>query len=208
MALEKTLTNAGRRQPCESGNASAGVQSATDDLPRLRAPQYSLRTLFWFVSAASALFAVMSVVGALWSSAIVWLLVLVAVHVAANAWGSRVGRRGARLTLPDDGPPIARAAPHAFAPSTRLRRNVALAGTTLATTCLGAGLGAGTGAMLLWATPPGPAGWAGFVVGTLSAAVVGGFLGFLTSSFLDVALGALGEASREHNRPASRLDPD
>jgi hypothetical protein len=164
-------------------------------LPRLSAPQFSLRTLLLLMAAASVLFAVMAAVGARWSAVLVWFLVLISLHVVGNFWGSKVGRKGARLSHPGDPPPLTPARP-AYAPSTRLRRHAGLATTTLGVTGSGSVIGGLVGGGLLWSAPPGATGLLGFTVGTGSAAVVGGFLGFLASSFLDVTLRAFSEASR------------
>jgi hypothetical protein len=49
----------------------------------------------------------------------------------------------------------------------------------------------------------------GYFIGVLSAAAIGAFLGFLGSSFLDVALKAWAEAAAEPARPTplAPIDP-
>jgi MFS family permease len=169
----------------------------------IEAPRFSLRTLLLVVTLLSILFAVMSALDQIYSVILVWALLLVAAHVAANAWGTRQ-RRLDEAAGPADG-----AAAHlvqrtgaatihaALAPATRLGERMRIDRYMIAVTCLGACAGGIAGGMILerqyWQT----ASLAAIVFGACSSAVLGGFFGFLVSSFLRVALKALHEATRE-----------
>jgi hypothetical protein len=64
----------------------------------------------------------------------------------------------------------------------------------LLATTIGAILGGTLGSVALVLLSLDQAGYTGVIVGTISAAAVGGFLGFLTSSFAEIALRAWREA--------------
>jgi len=119
------------------------------------------------------------------------------VHTLANAWGGRSGRRRIDAAT-DDERPAAPADPQAScSPSTRLRERIAPGRTMRMATVLGGGAGAALGAFLLWGPQADWVATIGTGVGIASAGGVGAFLGFLTSSFLDAAVGALREAGRD-----------
>ena len=165
-------------------------------------PQFGLRSLLLMMSALSVLFALMTTVVGRWAIVLAWFVVLAAAHVWANAWGTRT-RRNLPPTFDKgdeaDRRPRRGAPPDAaFAPVTRLGRHSSIGRVMLFTTSAGAVVGAGVGSWLLWEGHPGPVGWVGLIVGGVSSSAVGGLLGFLTSSFLNVALLAIGEASRDH----------
>ena len=153
------------------------------------------------VAACGGLFAIMDVVGALWSAVLAWFMILVAVHVAANVWGSRFHnnrQKRANTDLPSAGEQRTHSceAPLTFAPSTRLRHGATLGRKMLVASAAGALAGGALGSYLLWLANWERLGYAGLAVGGLSAAVIGGFLGFLTSSFVEVAGQAWDEATR------------
>src|SRR5688572_153578 len=56
-------------------------------------PQFGLRSLLLAMSFLSVLFALMTTVVGRWAMILVWLVVLVAAHVWANAWGTRTRRK-------------------------------------------------------------------------------------------------------------------
>lgn len=168
--------------------------------PLPRWPQFSLRTLLFAVAVCGILSLVMGKLGPVWSVVLAWFLFLGAVHVCGNFWGGQLRHHSQRLD-PDDGPPVYAALrdgprPQA-APSTRLRATAQLGQIRIIASTAGAML-AGTGAtlglsLLAWDE----AGYSGVAVGGCSAAILGGLVGFLASSFLAVFLGAWGQATRD-----------
>lgn len=166
----------------------------------IEAPRFSLRTMLVVVALLSMLFALMSVLETVYSVILIWSLLLVAAHVAANAWGTRQRRLNEATGLATD-PAPQRAGTEiihaALAPATRLRERMGIDRYMIAVTCLGAAAGGIAGGMILerqyWQT----AGLAAILFGAGSSAVLGGFFGFLVSSFLRVTLKALHEATQE-----------
>ena len=160
-------------------------------------PQFSLRGMLLAVTALSVALAGMAAVGWRWSPVVAWFLLLVAVHTLANAWGGRSGRRRIDAEA-DDERPAAPADPHAAcSPSTRLRERIAPGPTMRVATVVGGGAGAALGAFLLWGPQADWVATVGTGVGIASAGVVGAFVGFLASSFLEAAVRALREAGRD-----------
>jgi hypothetical protein len=174
--------------------------------------QFGLRAMFIGVAVVSVVFAVMGAVGPAGSAFLAWFLLLLTAHVMGNAWGSKKTHQ----RVEDDGDLCgALAQLQGTAGSdrmssdlahrlnagrgTRLRESKHLGWPMIASAAGGVIIGGALGATLL-SLSLGPAGLTGVIVGSLSSAVVGGFLGFLTSSFLGVALNAWQEAAGE---PAS-----
>ncbi|MBX3412897.1 MAG: hypothetical protein KF708_09430 [Pirellulales bacterium] len=169
----------------------------------IEAPRFTLRSMLLVVALLSGLFALFSVLGTTYSVILIWSMLLIAAHVAANAWGTRQRRLNAPAGSRDgeseiDPPSVGLATIQAaLAPATRLRERMGIDRYMIAVTCLGAFAGGIAGGMILerqyWQT----AGFEAILFGALSSAVLGGFLGFLVSSFLRVALKALHEAANE-----------
>ena len=161
--------------------------------------QFGLRTLLLWVAAVGVLFAVLRMVGAIWQAVIVWFLVLVAVHVAANLRGSRVGPRRRNANTDAGGPAREPTAPSiispCFAETTRLGGTARLGRAPVAMTLVGLLAGGSTGTALFAWFAWERSGYAGVFVAGVSSAVVGAFLGFLSSSFLQTAFQALREAA-------------
>jgi hypothetical protein len=161
--------------------------------------QFGLRALLLAMACLSVLFSVMSLVGPMWSTILVWFLVLVAAHVVGNSWGSR--RWPADRTLPAEADELAGAQSLRFAsgscpnvPATQLCEATKLGWMMPLAAGSGAVLGGAIGVgFLLWLGFE-QVGYAGITVGGCSAAVVGGLAGFLASSFVSVARGAWQEA--------------
>lgn len=155
--------------------------------------QFRLRTLLGLVALAGGLCAVFVNIGPLWSILILWIGVLIAAHVAGNACGStRTGASPMRLR-----PPLETARVRLNLRVTRLRERHGPGPLMLVGVGLGALAGGLVGTVVLWAVywesfGPGPV-----VFGGASSAVVGGFLGFLSASFVEVAGRAWQEASGE-----------
>ncbi len=179
------------------------VPTPEDSKAAPRPFQFGLRALFFATACFSALFAVMSFIGAVWSAILVWFLLLVLLHVAANAWGSHRWRRDGQdaFEAMEEVPPW-RSGPPAEAPATRLRESTRLGWTMFVVTISGAVLGGALGAGSLACLGSAKVGYVAIVVGGISSAILGGFFGFLTSSFVEVA----GQAWREavSGRPAQQ----
>lgn len=166
--------------------------------PRPR-PQFGLRALFYLTAGVGLALTAGVTLGPLWSAVTAWVGLLIFVHVAANAWGTRTAARRLRglAELQDDQrpplPPAGAVAP--CAPGTRLAGDIGL-GRWLGPSTLLAGLFgmlAGVGYLLLVA--PSLPHWPGIVVGLLAMGVMGGLFGFLVASFAHVLLIAVREAA-------------
>ena len=159
--------------------------------------QFGLRGLFVAMACLSALFATMGVVGPMWSTILVWFLVLALAHATANRWGSQgwnLGDAAPPAELNDGATLRAAPTPPDDVPATQLGEAAKL-GWTMSIAAGGAALlGGAVGTAFLVCLGIDRIGYAGIAVGGASAAVVGGFLGFLASSFVSVARGAWQEA--------------
>ena len=159
--------------------------------------QFGLRTALLAVGACGVLFAVMSHVGLVWSTVLAWSGLLVAAHMVANAWGTRAKSRRRQRHPADDELPEETwtQQPIEFAPTTQLGDNRRLGMAMFILTGVGALVGLALGTLTLLTIYWDELSYLGILVGGLSAAVIGGFLGFLTSTFLGVSLRAWNEAS-------------
>jgi hypothetical protein len=174
---------------------SDSVEPATFEQPQPRWPQFGMRSLFVFVTLCCVLFALAGVLGRLWALALAWMMLITAVHVAGNVWGTRLRKRRPPRDARDEEWPQRGDPPFVTCPpATRLRERAALGWIGVATgaVCAMAGGVLGTSALLFvgW----GEMGYPSLVVGAVSGMVIGGFAGFLASSFLEVALRAWTEA--------------
>ena len=164
--------------------------------------------MFVSVAMLSALFAVMGAVGMVWSVILVWFLLLVVAHVTANAWGTRSGRRVAHVrsdeVAGDKPAPADSPRPLTFAGAARLHETRRPGWPMLVVTVIGAMAGGALASTALLLLSLERAGYAGVVVGAVSASAVGGFLGFLASSFLEVAGHAWQEAAHGAAPPRRR----
>ena len=157
-------------------------------------PRFTLRTMLLAVTALGCLFGVMTALGSLWSIAILFFGCLVAGHVIGNSVGTRL-RDGAprheRFTPAPFGERVG-AAYSSTAQGSGLSRRGRLSRITLVMTFGGAVAGAflGTGLAAIYPEAGAPA----VALGVVSSAVLGGFVGFLASSFLSVTLKAWREA--------------
>jgi hypothetical protein len=146
-------------------------------------------TYGWLALALGGACAAISWLGLAGWLGVVVLAASVAMHVAGNAIGTglrdaadrrleRVPRRS-----PDDLP---RPAP------THLERHTSLGRLVPVSACIGGlcGGAAGATALTIWATASLP----GAILGGLSSAVIGGLLGFLAASFIEILRTTLREA--------------
>lgn len=160
--------------------------------------QFSLRTLMLWMALACGLFAILSRVGPLWSAAIIWFLILVAGHVLGAVWGSHAKRMKTSPEIcENDSLALPSVLPVRFARATRLREKSPLGWIMPTVTGVAALLGATAGGFVLIALHVGKINFAGLAMGIVSAAILGGFFGFLTSSFVEVSARAFREAARE-----------
>jgi len=174
----------------------------TTDRPDASVLQFGTRTLLVGTALCALLVLVLQHVNALLGMTILWFLVLVAAHVAANARGAHKSRQTSRSERPEmtdaDSSWSPRPADVALvcAPATRLRDHRRFGRMLLIVTAATACVGwlAGTAALVL-ATR---ADAGGIVLGGISAAVLGGFLGFVSASFAMVATRSFREAVHEH----------
>ncbi len=167
---------------------------ATDNAPL----QFGMRTLLLVPVICAAVMMVWQHGGPMWGATVVWFLVLLAAHVAANAHGTRQ-TRAATAALADESPDEAHrrsltaAAEIRFAPDTRLRHRLGPGRVLSLVTAAGAivGLLVGTTALAFFTL----ADEGGLLLGAISSAVLGGFLGYATGSFTIVASRAFREAA-------------
>ncbi|HVX15054.1 MAG TPA: hypothetical protein VHC22_27935 [Pirellulales bacterium] len=174
--------------------AAPGAEEAVSAVP---APfQFRLRTMLAWMAALSALFAFMQFIGAVWSAILVSFLLLGLAHVTANYWGTRVAPLANRRVAEEREPEqmAVRGQDVALTGAVRLSESLGPGWPMLAVTAAGAVIGGTLGSVALVLLSFDRAGYAGVVVGAISAAAVGGFLGFLTSSFLEIGLRAWKEA--------------
>ncbi len=155
----------------------------------------------WIVVAAGVLLAAMTAAGPIGGFALLLLALGILAHVVGNSIGSRLReigdeplpgakdkhRRPRRLVMDDE-----------YAPASSLSRRTTISLTMIIFTITGAVLlGAGGGTMLIWLT------WGQLniptaIVAVVSPTVLGGLLGFATSSLTQIAGGAWWEANRRH----------
>lgn len=199
------------RDAVVASEASPSRESDGSQLPANKPWQFSLRQLLGWLAGLSALFAVLAAVGGALAAIIVWILVLIAVHVAANAWGTRTWQPG---TTRDE--PAAHCPPRRYdaahlahaAPQSRISGEICVNWTMIGCTACGAlaGLAVGGYVLLMAYGHTGKYGAIGF--GATAATVLGAFLGFLSSSFLDVTLRTLWEATRHaKSQPSTAIRP-
>jgi hypothetical protein len=166
-----------------SGIVPVVMQAATSTVERsAKWPQFRLRSLMLAVTGFCVLFALMREVGPLASTGLCFFLLLIVLHVAGNALGTSLCDDASRdaAEQPRETPIAAVAAQVENSPS-RLRERTSLGRTVVFLTAFGAALG-GSLSSLAYAY------WTdvqtgGLIVGSLSAAIVGGLFGFMTSSF-------------------------
>lgn len=167
--------------------------------PAARRPQFRLRTLMLVVTGCCLMLGLMKEIGPVPSVVVCLFLLLVVLHVAGNALGTSL-RKEADRKRDEDGPPPslpqALAAPAKSA--SRLRERTSPGLIVVALTAIGALLGGSLGSLAYayWTDVD----TAGLAVGSISAAVLGGFFGFLSSSFLKMVFRAWRQALEEMPR--------
>jgi tetrahydromethanopterin S-methyltransferase subunit C len=171
--------------------------------PRERPPQFTLRALFGLVAVAAVICFLATTMSALWAAIIGWFLLLVIGHVLGNWLGRTISRTPTTPEQSAERP--SSADPLVFAPRSQLWHHVILGRATFVSAALSAVVGCVLGVLFVLDRPEPPS-WTGLLVGATSAAVIGGLLGFLVSSFLSVSLCALHEAcgGRRSTPPKNR----
>lgn len=161
---------------------------------RLKPPTFRLKTLFWVVTFACLLMAIMVQVSVMLAAFILGLVMLVGAHVLGGALGTRLrdGEDANEVQRRAGGPAaIARRAPPA---PTMLQEKRPVGRLTPLAGVAGAIIGGACGGTLVawycWEriTPP------AILVGTFASAVIGALAGFLVASFVTVALRAKNES--------------
>jgi hypothetical protein len=178
-----------------SAHASESQQAAAPRPASRRFAQFSLRALLLWVGLIGVALSVMSWAGPMWSVLIGWVLILVAAHVTANAWGTRAAAQPPDEDQRQERPSWGAPPSVSCVATTPLRRSFEGGRTRWITALVAAVAGGVLGVCYLqWAmsTPR----WYGLLVGGLATAVIGGLLGFLCSSFLQVVGVAMEDAGR------------
>ncbi len=176
---------------------------AQDRRPGLPPPQLRLSTFLWVVAVLCGLFAVQGIAGPYVAFALTLLVLAVFAHVAGNAVGTRLrdGHRSPASQSRTPSPPAHHPLDEEdFAPTTQLGQRRSLGWVVIIVTGLGVALGglAGGIALTIW-------NWErisipGVVFAFLFTAVLGGFAGFMASSFVRVFVGAHFQALRHSKR--------
>jgi len=157
-------------------------------------PRFTLRTLLLAMTLLGCLFGLMTALGGQWSLVILLFSGLVLAHVLGNSLGTKLRDRAARRVDASAHDPRRPAAPQPpLLPPGRLTQRVRFSRVTPATALAGGVAGAFLGGMVSAGTYP-EAGAGAVALGVVSAAVLGAFAGFLTSSFLSVLRQAWREA--------------
>jgi hypothetical protein len=172
----------------------------------LEPPRFSLRALLLAMTALGCLFGLMSAVGGTWSLVLVFFLSLILAHILGNSVGTKLRDRASRRVAPAEGRHAAGTkslCELAIAGPARLTERARLSRITLVATVGGALLGGALGGTRFSEMYPDST-MAAVALGTISSAVLGAFAGFTASSFLSVALQALGEALADCDPAASR----
>jgi hypothetical protein len=172
----------------------------------LEPPRFSLRALLLAMTALGCLFGLMAAVGGTWSLVLVFFLSLILAHVLGNSVGTKLRDRASRRVSPIESKPAAGPSSLrelAIAGPARLTERARLSRITLIATVGGALLGGAVGGTRFSEMYP-DSPLAAVALGMISSAVLGAFAGFAASSFLSVALPALGEALTDCDPAASR----
>lgn len=187
--------------------------------PRLRPPQFGLRTMLSLVALVAILLAARHVIGPIGAFVMLLAVLAVSAHVAGGALGTQLRSIGDTEIGPDGLPARrrsaqSRVAPSNFAPATNLRESRSLGRPLIVFTLLGAMVGAVVGSWLLWLANGDRSTISSVVLGATSFGVLGGLWGFWVSSLLQVVWSAWSQADQEsptearlpHSVSASRYE--
>jgi hypothetical protein len=164
----------------------------TGELPPARWPQFHLRTLMLAVTGCCVLLGLTKEIGPLASVGLCFFLALVGLHVAGNAIGTSLRQEVNRELAAERPQPVAPARERVATSPSRLRERTPLGWMVLLLTGVGAALGGSLGSLAYayWTD----VNTAGLIVGSISAAILGGFFGFLASSFSKIIFRAWRQA--------------
>jgi len=181
---------------------------------------FGLRQLFWFVAVVSVLLAGMSARGGMTALALLLAALIVALHVASTMIGGRLRAQADERIARETGQVFSEHIHRSAAEGVEGHPHVELAprspwhgrGVTplpwlrpiIVAGVLIGGLG---GAFFLTLTIGHRTSPAGIAVGAISLAVLGGWLGFLGSSFYGIARHGLREALAEQQKDEARHKP-
>lgn len=164
--------------------------------PRLRPPQFGLRTLLLLVTLCAVIFAAGQWLPPVWVGALILLALSIFAHVAGNAIGTRLREIGNRKdNRAFDMQPQAIREPR-FAPATRLGQRQGLGWPILIATFVGILLGGTGGGLWTLLTARQQVPIAAVGLGVVAFAALGGILAFATVGFTQVLLGAVWQAMR------------
>jgi hypothetical protein len=168
--------------------------------PRLRPPQFGLRTLLLLVTVCAVIFAASQWLPPLWVAALVLLALSIFAHVAGNAIGTRLREIGSRKDNRAYGlQPEARGEPR-FAPVTRLGQRQGLGWPIVVATFTGIIAGGVGGGLWTLLTARQQVPIAAVGLGVIAFAALGGILAFATVGFTQVLLGAIWQAMRQSSK--------
>jgi hypothetical protein len=161
--------------------------------------QFRLKTLLVATAVLCVVFALAGRLSGVGLAAMIWLLSLVAAHMAATVVGTRGSAHApTRSNVGTDRPapiePFDRL--RDCAPTTRLGGNARLGATPWIGTVVGAVIGCGVGTTLVYLHTGGRLGWSGLMLAAGSSSGIGAFLSFLAGSCAKVWSRAIREASR------------
>lgn len=180
--------------------------------------QFRLKTLLILMALAAGLFAALQRVSAPLGAVLIWSVLLIAAHVAANALGTHSAaraptfarRRVANTAIEtDDADGESRLEQQvleldpqtAIVPTTRLGGNAAHGSAIQHVIACGAAAGSIVGTTLIWRHNRDGLDWSSFVLAACSSAVIGAFLTFLSATCFHVASRAWREAARHASPP-------
>ena len=176
--------------------ASKMASSRKEPTVGLRPPQFHLRTLLLAMTGLAMLVAV----ARFWSLpvvvGVVFLLVSIGLHVAANALGMQLRRNRGRSARCDAIPAVPKNIRTSL-PNSHLGRHHPLGTPIRVLTIGGIVVGAVGGCLGTWATHTARLGWENYLVAAIAFGVLGGMALFVTTSFLQVTFRAFRQAAGE-----------
>jgi hypothetical protein len=171
--------------------------ASSPPLPPLKSPQFSLRTLFAFITLVALVSALSHFVSPLVLAGIIFLIVSIAAHVAGNKLGTILRQHSARQQANENEHPegVVPARREDFAPPTRLRRRQALGLIAALVTLLGA-IGGGILGVLATYSLHSHSAPADLLVSGGAGAVLVGIVSFAVAGFVQEIGAAAWEASK------------
>jgi hypothetical protein len=171
--------------------------ASSPPLPPLKSPQFSLRTLFAFVTLVALVSALSHFVSPLVLAGIIFLIVSIAAHVAGNKLGTTLRAHSSQRQAEENEHPegVVPARREDFAPPTRLRRRQALGLIAALVTLLGAVGGGVLGVIGAYSLHRHPAP-ADLLVSGGAGAVLVGMVSFAVAGFVQEIGAAAWEASQ------------